>query len=204
MHEYLRIRRPFPDRALHLVDIENLAGTPVPSLVQVSEVRARYLTCPGLGPGDHAVLAASHLGLLNAALGWPRARYRIRSGKDGADLELLDVLEHENAAARFSRVVIGSGDGIFAGAAVRLAALGVPVTVVSRRAGLAPGLARAAGHVIYLDSRPRAPSSPSATCSQGASGRGPAPATPLPKPQANQPRRRSAVPGGQPPGPAPG
>ena len=97
------------------------------------------------------VLAASHLALLNAGLGWPHARYRVRSGKDGADLELIDVLEHENVAARFSHVVIASGDGLFGAAAASLAARGVYITVVSRRGSLAGDLARVARDVIYLD-----------------------------------------------------
>ncbi|MGH3282645.1 MAG: NYN domain-containing protein, partial [Trebonia sp.] len=84
-------------------------------------------------------------------LGWPHARYRVRSGKDGADLELLDVLEHENVATRFSHVVIGSGDGGFGRAAASLAARGVRITVVSRWGSLAYDLAKVAGTVVYLD-----------------------------------------------------
>src|SRR3984957_18082784 len=141
----------FPDRALHVVDIENLAGAAVPSLDLVSAVQVRYLDCLGFGADDQVVLAASHLALLNAGLGWPHARYRVRSGKDGADLELIDVLEHENVATRFSHVVIGSGDGRFGGSAASLAARGVRITVVSRRDSLSSGLARVAGDVVYLD-----------------------------------------------------
>lgn len=141
----------FPDRALHVVDIENLAGAAVPSLSLVSEVQVRYLACLGFGADDQVVLAANHLALLNAGLGWPHARYRVRSGKDGADRELIDVLEHENVAARFSHVVIGSGDGMFGNAAASLAARGTYVTVVSRRASLAKGLAKVASDVVYLD-----------------------------------------------------
>src|SRR5579859_907192 len=125
--------RRFPERALHVVDIENLAGAAIPSLDLVSQVQGRYLSCLRFGVDDQVVMAASHLGLLNAALGWPHARYRVRSGKDGADLELLDVLEHENVAARFSHVVIGSGDRGFVRAAASLADRGIRVTVVSRR-----------------------------------------------------------------------
>ena len=51
----------FPDRALHVVDIENLAGAAVPSLDLVSEVQVRYLACLGFGAEDQVVLAASHL-----------------------------------------------------------------------------------------------------------------------------------------------
>ena len=141
----------FPDRALHVVDIENLAGAAVPSLDLVTAVQVRYLARLGLRADDQVVLAASHLALLNAGLGWPHARYRVRSGKDGADLALIDVLEHENVAARFSHVVIGSGDGLFGDTAARLAARGVYITVVSRKASLAQGLARVARDVIYLD-----------------------------------------------------
>ncbi len=142
----------FPDRALHVVDIENLAGAAVPSLALVSEVQLKYLARLRFGADDQVVLAASHRALLNAGLGWPNARYRVRSGKDGADLELIDVLEHENVATRFSHVVIGSGDGRFGGAAASLADHGVRITVVSRRGSLSPGLARVARDVIYLDS----------------------------------------------------
>jgi NYN domain len=141
----------FPDRALHVVDIENLVGAAVPTLDLVSAVQGRYLASLAFGADDQVVLAASHLGLLNAGLGWPHARYRVRSGKDGADLELIDVLEHENVAARFTHVVIGSGDGLFGQAAASLAARGVRITVVSRWGSLAYDLAKVAGDVIYLD-----------------------------------------------------
>jgi hypothetical protein len=141
----------FPDRALHVVDIENLAGAAIPSLDLVTEVQVRYLACLGFGADDQVVLAASHLALLNAGLGWPHARHLVRSGKDGADLELIDVLEHENVATRFRHVVIGSGDGGFSQAAASLAARGIHVTVVSRWGSLAQTLATVAGEVVYLD-----------------------------------------------------
>lgn len=141
----------FPRRTLHVVDIENLAGVAVPTRDLVAEVQVRYLECLPFAVDDQVVLATNHLALLNAGLGWPHARYRVRSGRDGADLELLDVLEHENVADRFSDVVIGSGDGGFGRAAADLAARGVRVIVVSRWGSLAHELARAAAEVIYLD-----------------------------------------------------
>src|SRR6266852_8631406 len=94
-----RFRWRFPDRALHVVDIENLVGTAVPTLHRVSQVQGQYLSCLRFGADDQVVLAASHLGLLNAGLGWPHARYRVRFVKGGAVLERFDVLEHENVAA---------------------------------------------------------------------------------------------------------
>jgi hypothetical protein len=115
------------------------------------DVQDQYVRRTALGVDDHVVMASNHLALVNAALGWPHARYRVRSGPDGADLELLDVIEYENVATRFTHVVIGSGDGVFGRAAEGLSAGGVWVTVVSRLDSLSPFLARAARNVIYLD-----------------------------------------------------
>jgi hypothetical protein len=147
-------KRQFPERTLHLVDIENLAGAAIPSLLQVSDVQDRYARLLALGTRDHVIMASNHRALLNAALGWPNARYRVRSGPDGADQELLDIIEYENVASRFAHVVIGSGDGGFGQAAEGLSRRGVWVTVVSRWGSLSPSLARAARDVIYLDPRP--------------------------------------------------
>jgi hypothetical protein len=145
------VRRRFPARRLHLIDIENLAGDPLPSISQVREALGLYTDCLAFGAMDQVEVASSHLTLLNAALGWPHAHYRVRSGPDGADLALLDVLRHENVAERFTHVAIGSGDRLFADGAAHLAAQGVWVTVVSRRHSLSPQLALAAREVIFLD-----------------------------------------------------
>jgi hypothetical protein len=144
-------RHRFPARRLHLVDIENLAGSSLPSLSQVRQALGLYADCLAFGAMDQVEVASSHLTLLNAALGWPHAHYRVRSGPDGADLALLDVLRHEGVARRFTHVAIGSGDHLFAGEAARLAAMGVWVTVVSRQRSLSPQLALAANEVIFLD-----------------------------------------------------
>lgn len=144
-------RKPFPARRLHLVDIENLVGDPVPSLGQVRDVRCRYARGLSIGAADQFVVASSHLAFVNAAVGWPHARYRVRSGPDGADRELLDVVAYEDIAARFTHIAIGSGDGAFAAAAASLAALGVRVTVVSRRRSLSARLKLAAHEVIFID-----------------------------------------------------
>jgi hypothetical protein len=142
-------RRRFPVRRLHLVDIENLAGDSRPSLGQVRQALGYCTDCLAFGAMDQVEVASSHLTLLNAALGWPHAHYRVRSGPDGADLALLDVLQHENVAQRFTHVAIGSGDHLFAEGAAHLAAQGVWVTVVSRRRSLSPWLAHAACEVIF-------------------------------------------------------
>jgi hypothetical protein len=149
-------RRRFPARRLHLIDIENLVGDARPSLSQVRQALGLYTDCLVFGAMDQVEVASSHLTLLNAALGWPHARYRTRSGPDGADLALLDVLRYENVAARFTHVAIASGDHIFAEEAAHLAAQGVWVTVVTRRQSLSAQLALAAREVIFLDTAAQA------------------------------------------------
>ena len=69
----------------------------------------------------------------------------MRSGRHGADLALLAVVDTGHIAAR----LIGSGDHIIALAVASLAAAGRRVTTGRR---LAASLARAAGpRLIYLD-----------------------------------------------------
>jgi hypothetical protein len=146
------VRTPFPARALHLVDIENLAGTGIPAEWEVELIRQAYLLRVGIAEMDQVIIGCNHDALPGAGFGWPRARYLVRSGHDGADTELLAVISGEDVAARFTHFVIGSGDGAFTQAAAALGSAGRKVTVVSRRAGLARTLKLAAQNVIYLDS----------------------------------------------------
>jgi hypothetical protein len=146
-------RYRFPPRRLHLIDIENLVGDRGPSLSQVRHARDLYVGCVAFDVMDQVEVAASSRQTLeNAAFGWPCVHYRVRYGPDGADLALLDVMQHENVGGRFTRVVIGSGDHLFAEEAAHLAARGVHVTAVSWQRSLSPQLARAVHEVIYLDS----------------------------------------------------
>ena len=98
------------------------------------------------------MVATSHHAAAATWFAWPAATRRlIRSGRDGADLALLEVIEKERIAERFAGVTLGSGDGIFAPAAARLQSLGCVVTVVSRRAGLSRQLRMAFRDVRYID-----------------------------------------------------
>lgn len=51
--------------------------------VEVRDVQVRYADCLAFAAVDQVVIASSHLRLVNAACGWPHARYRVRSGPDG-------------------------------------------------------------------------------------------------------------------------
>ena len=132
-----------------IVDIENIVGGQVATEAEAAEARAMVLRAVDVGNGDHVVLGAAPGNALVAYLGWGGApRLVVGSGPDGADLALLDVLYNEHIEDRFGRVVIVSGDGIFAAAAARLGASGVHVTVVAHSRGLSKRLKIAAGSVV--------------------------------------------------------
>jgi hypothetical protein len=137
-------------RHLVMIDIENLAASPSPTVQDVRAVRAALAD---LVPGfNHLqrIVACSHHAAATVAFEFPGARHLWRSGQDGADLALMDVLENERVDERFGHVTICSGDGIFADAAAWLAGRVVNVTVVSLKGHLAARLELAARHVRYL------------------------------------------------------
>ena len=104
-----------------------------------------------VGYGDHVVTATAHRSAKAALFGWPNARQLIRSGPDGADQALLDVVLKERVAERYSTVVIGSGDGIFALPAARLQEDGVEVRAVSLERALSRKRRLAVRDVRFLD-----------------------------------------------------
>lgn len=152
-------RALWPNRTIHLVDVENLAGSPCFTLADAAAIQRAYRTVSSPGPDDQFVVATSHYAALPTWFAWPHATRRlVQSGPDGADLALLAVIEREAVFERFGRVAIGSGDGIFALAAARLRASGCAVTVVSRRTGLSRALRLAVRDVRFIDP-PSAPAS---------------------------------------------
>lgn len=140
------------NRQLHILDIENLLGDPRPSQTCVVDAIEHYMNVTHYGEGDLLVAACNHGAALavGCALGG-RHRLLLGSGPNGADYALLEVLMGEALPSRLSRVVIGSGDGIFAESAAQLSRLGTRVTVVSRTAALSARLNLAAAEVIYFD-----------------------------------------------------
>jgi hypothetical protein len=145
-------------RTVHLIDAENLLGTATPLPDDVRQLTACYAAAVGFGPMDQVVIACSHLAFKTIGFCWHGPQYLLRSGHDGADLALLAVLRQDHIAARFPRVVIASGDHIFATAVTDLAIAGCRVTVATRRGHLSRNLELAARQrIIYLDPPAGAP-----------------------------------------------
>ena len=134
-----------------LVDIENMFSGAFFCSAQVTVLRSVVEGAVDLPDDVQVVVAASSMeGLFQAGWGWSGARAVWRPGKDGADLALADVALHESIASRFARVVICSGDGLFAVVARYLLLRGVAVCVVAIPGSLSQSLRRVVADVHLI------------------------------------------------------
>ena len=120
-------------RSLHLVDLENLTGGPRITTAWALHVFDEYLDLARWQPGDGVVVASNPdlVGRVMYDLPVP-ANVHAARGHDGADVMLLACAPPELVTQRYQRLVVGSGDGIFAARARAARAGGVDVMVVAR------------------------------------------------------------------------
>jgi hypothetical protein len=145
-------------RAVHLVDVENLLGTCRPTTAAVAALVSDYVTVARVAMADLVIVACSHITFLGVAWAWsPSARLLVRSGPDGADLALIEVITAEGLPGRFDRVVVGSGDGVFAEHLASIQAYGLHATVVSRPESLSRRLRLAVGDIRFLPRQEKIP-----------------------------------------------
>ena len=146
----------FPgDQTIHLIDIENLAGGPRAGVLAFHRALDCYRSTGPVAEGDRVVIGASpQVGRQVAPLiewFWPSAELYTRGGPNGADIALIEqVNDVRSIAARFDRIIIGSGDSDFAPVAWVYIARGLAVDVASRRKSLSSKLEDAAGDVWYF------------------------------------------------------
>ncbi len=137
-----------PARTLHLIDLENLMGGPHAGPAAIEGAVQAYAATVPVRPDDLVVVAVNPALAVGAYLAWPGRQVLVGAGPDGADLALLRTIgDRQWVRRRFQRVVIGSGDGVFAAAALELRLLRLTVGVVSRRGSLSRRLARSASFV---------------------------------------------------------
>jgi hypothetical protein len=156
------MRQRHPLRTLHLIDVENLLGDPRPDTESVRRARDAYESHVAVGDCDLVVVACNHGCALEVGLAFADARLVVRSGPDGADLALLDVLGEYDLRGRFDAVVVASGDGIFSHAIAAMGGLGLAALIVARPESLARTLRLAAGGRVVafdLNGRPTEPAS---------------------------------------------
>ena len=142
----------FLDRTTMLVDVENGCGCA--DLVPCRQSKLQDHLLGLVGPGQVQVVYATGpraRGLSPTLLwDWGRHRYLCGYGVNGADLALINFANNDPAIFRSARVVIVSGDGIFAPLATALVAQGTHVTVVARRGTLSAALRLVAHKIEYL------------------------------------------------------
>lgn len=136
------------DRTVHLVDLENLVGSGHLTESAAHEVFSAYSALGVVRPGDLVVVGVSHHNLIAAAYGWPHVRCRARSGPDGADLLLQEVMTEEHLEDRFGAAIVATGDGGFAEPIAALIGRGLPVGVIAPTGRLSTKL-RLAASAVY-------------------------------------------------------
>lgn len=135
-------------RALHLVDLENLMCGPCQPVGVLRNAVALYRELAPVHREDHVIIAVNPALALEAGLAWPAAQLRIGRGPHGADHELLAAIDDRAwVAARFDRIIVGSGDGIFSAALKDLRQLGIATGVVAPGSSLSRDLRRSATFV---------------------------------------------------------
>ncbi len=138
-------------RALHLIDIENL--TLGSSGADPLQTLGLYLDRAAWKVGDIGFVSGP-AGLLTEV--WNdsasfRPRWIPAVGPDAADLALLAEAPREWVVNRFDRLVVGSGDHIFAPLLSWVSTRGLQSMVVARRGTISLVSRMAAGRVEELD-----------------------------------------------------
>ena len=112
---------------------------------------AEYKTAMPVGDEDHVIIGANPMLGLVAKNCWPEARLVVRGGPDGADIALLETVKDVDfIAARYDRIVVGSGDHVFESVVSAYQMCGLPVGVVARKRSLAFVLGRSASFVRLI------------------------------------------------------
>jgi hypothetical protein len=130
-------------RTLHLVDLENLVGDPRADAATALATLDSFLELAQWQHHDHVILASNPALISRVMYDLPvPASIHCARGDDGADVMLLSLAPTELVAKRYHRLVIGSGDGIFAARAAAVCERGVSVDVVARADGCSSRLRR--------------------------------------------------------------
>lgn len=137
-------------RALHILDVENLAGTGRLTAELVSATARLYRAAVPMGPRDLIACAADINNQFALQHGWPSIRYLWGIGPDGADVTAVEELEIELHRGRFDHFLIGSGDHAFASISARLAGAGHGTTCVYGRGAISRQMRLASQTVIHL------------------------------------------------------
>ena len=149
-----------PLRTLHAVDLDTLTGGPTEHQCLADQAAHDYRMAAGIHPEDLTVVGSDLRSAAVTAFAWPGARLLRTSGTDAVDYLLLEELVPSLVRGRVQRVVLGSGDGIFAGRLAQLRSLGIRVEVIAPVESVSWRLFPAANRVRTIE-RPCACADPS-------------------------------------------
>jgi len=127
-------------RTAYFLDIDNLTGSGQPSSDGVKEVLDQFEDCCNPSKLDQVYCAGTAVSAYHCADYRPNYRVAIGRGQDGADRRLLEFADPEHISQRFHRVVIGSGDGIFAGVANEFNRRGLEVNILVGKGAVSAAL----------------------------------------------------------------
>jgi len=124
-----RMNRP---RTLHLLDVENLVAGRV-STQSVSTMWSQFVAAIDPRWDDLSTVAVARRHAATTFFALPTEVRRVigSNGPDGADLALIESIDVDWASRNFGRVVIASGDHIFAPLARQLTTQGLQVLQVT-------------------------------------------------------------------------
>ena len=139
------------NRALALVDIENLAGTPLPSTGLVQEIKSAFCSLAVMNPMSQTYVGCHPGVTAEVCFGWhDHFTLCSKAGKDGADLALIEEVHNIKNLREYNTIVIGSGDHIFAGIAEQLRKEGHYIHVIVGNGHPSAALRGVAHKVSYL------------------------------------------------------
>jgi len=141
-------------RALHLIDLENLLhGSHEQAGVEDAQWAVSSFCRGADWHRDDLVVVAANPGLLGrVAYGLPGGWQKVAAcGTDGADRALLARANPDLVGHRFYRLVVGSGDGIFADLAAAIRRQGGEVWVVAVDGHVSRRLVSCASTLVLLD-----------------------------------------------------
>lgn len=118
---------------LHVVDIENLAGSGKLTESVVKSIQREYTSATKSTADDLYLIAAGPQNKHVLFSGWTHgtAIYQFRKGKDGADMALVSLFSQIEHPEVFEHIFLASGDGGLSIIAERAQVLGADVTVVT-------------------------------------------------------------------------
>lgn len=130
-------------RTAYFLDMDNLSGSGQPTSEQVRCVLDEFERICRPCKSDQVYCAGTAITAYHCADYRPNYRVAAGRGKDGADKRLLELGDPEHVSRRFQRVVIGSGDGIFANIAREYARRGLKVELIAGKGGISRSLKQA-------------------------------------------------------------